>query len=283
MVRTSFSFDDDKQLVQLVRRYEDAGARIVWANVVHNMRHTGQISAVKQRLRSLKRSHGNQISQFPRKTTTPPSFLPMKAEEAVASIFVAIPAKLVKTYDGHSIHRNVGEILPAGITKLLEEVDVVDGDVFVDIGAGLGNVVAQLILQTQVQRAIGIEIREDIQPAGVDAMKNSLYYLAFQERTSFICRDVTDIQLPHEFPFAYATVVYWCNILFEQKVIEKVKVQLISMSTVRILMSAVNFCPRHRKLCTNRFCSSFELAKTADVPCSWKAKLIPFYIYKAKH
>ncbi|POM79143.1 Hypothetical protein PHPALM_3245 [Phytophthora palmivora] len=203
----------------------------------------------------------------------------MKAEEAVASIFVAIPAKLVKTYDGHSIHRNVGEIY----LLLLEEVDVVDGDVFVDIGAGLGNVVAQLILQTQVQRAIGIGIREDIQRAGVNAMKNSLFYQAFQERASFIYRDVTDIQLPHEFPFADATVVYWSNILFKQKVIEKVKAQLILISTVRILMSAVNFCPRHRKRYTNRFCSSFELTKTADVPCSWKAKLIPFYIYKAKH
>ncbi|KAF1776539.1 hypothetical protein GQ600_23885 [Phytophthora cactorum] len=66
MVRTSFSFDDDKQLVQLARAYEDAGSRICWNDVDHSMRRTGRTpAALKQRLRSLMRMQGNRVSGFP--------------------------------------------------------------------------------------------------------------------------------------------------------------------------------------------------------------------------
>ncbi|KAL3668151.1 hypothetical protein V7S43_007014 [Phytophthora oleae] len=137
---------------------------------------------------------------------TTPLLSPREAEKAVASVFAAISAKLVRAYDGNSIHHNVGEILPAGITKLLEEVAVVGGhDIFVDIGAGLGNLVAQVILQTQVHRAIGIEIREDVQRAGVDAVNKSLYWRAFQERASFICQDITGI------PSSESSALRRCN------------------------------------------------------------------------
>ncbi|KAG6949106.1 hypothetical protein JG687_00015073, partial [Phytophthora cactorum] len=66
MVRTSFSFDDDKQLVQLARAYEDAGSRICWNDVAHSMRRTDHTpAALKQRLRSLMRTQGNRVSGFP--------------------------------------------------------------------------------------------------------------------------------------------------------------------------------------------------------------------------
>ncbi|KAG6948875.1 hypothetical protein JG688_00014894, partial [Phytophthora aleatoria] len=66
MVRTAFSFDDDKQLVQLARAYENAGSRICWNDVAHSMRGTGHTpAALKQRLRSLMRTHANRVSGFP--------------------------------------------------------------------------------------------------------------------------------------------------------------------------------------------------------------------------
>ncbi|KAG3103207.1 hypothetical protein PI124_g10125 [Phytophthora idaei] len=66
MARTSFSLDDDKQLVQLARVYEDTGSRICWNDVAHSMRRIGHTpAALKQRLRSLMRTQGNRVSGFP--------------------------------------------------------------------------------------------------------------------------------------------------------------------------------------------------------------------------
>ncbi|OWZ18395.1 Histone methylation protein [Phytophthora megakarya] len=186
MVRSSFSFDDDKQLVQLARAYEDAGSRVQWSNVTHKMRRTGHTaSALKQRLRALMRTHGNRISSFPpsfftsvrrpREARRTPPLSPTSSEQAVHAIFAIVPRELVVSYDGHETHRNVGEILPGGISMLLAELDIDNHDIFMDIGAGLGNVVAQVVLQTKVYRAIGIECREDVLRAGTKAISTCHY------------------------------------------------------------------------------------------------------------
>lgn len=68
-------------------------------------------------------------------------------------------------------HRNAGEVMPEGISALLAEVGPLDGrDLFLDIGAGIGNVVAQVALGTTVYQAIGIELREDIHSLGAEMM-----------------------------------------------------------------------------------------------------------------
>ncbi|KAF1777457.1 S-adenosyl-L-methionine-dependent methyltransferase [Phytophthora cactorum] len=225
MVRTSFSFDDDKQLVHLARAYEDDGSRICWNDVAHSMRSTGHTPATQEaRLRYLMCTHGNRVSGFPVKffspvhrphgrppaivrqlhalravprdehrahlrtgehpqhheedvrlptrsnevtrspaaTQSPEALepLPLDAlevvitsspvERAVVEIFADVPRETVIEYDGRSIHHNVGEILPGGVSILLRGLQFDERGKFVDIGAGLGNVIAQVILQTKV-------------------------------------------------------------------------------------------------------------------------------------
>ncbi|POM76257.1 Histone methylation protein [Phytophthora palmivora] len=321
MVRTSFCFDDDKELVQLARGYEQDGARISWRDVAHRMRHTRHnANALHQRLKSLMRTHGSRLAQFPRNYYTPvqrprgvaalpspprpselsnpnqavqsvvqaapswiPPLSPTSAEHVVAAIFDDVPRQMILGYEGDSIHKNVGEVMPSGVTMLLAELGNIDGqDVFLDIGSGLGNIVAQVVLATDVYRVMGIEAREEVQRAGIDAINRSSYAWAFRERAPFISKDVSDIRLATNSPFAEATVVYWNNVLFEPRVVEHVKNELCTMANIRYLLSCVNFCPRHRPLCLSGFCASLDLMKVVGVPCSWKAKPQSVYIYKSK-
>ncbi|KAG2902110.1 hypothetical protein PC116_g4509 [Phytophthora cactorum] len=55
-MRTTFTFDDDKQLVQLARGYIDADTRVSWKDVARRMRPTGHTAvALRQRLQTLYR------------------------------------------------------------------------------------------------------------------------------------------------------------------------------------------------------------------------------------
>ncbi|KAF4033708.1 Histone methylation protein DOT1 [Phytophthora infestans] len=285
MVRPSFTFDDDKELVQIVRCYEGACRRVPWRDVALRMRQTGHAPAsLQQRLRSLKRMHGTTLADFPPNCFTPverprgrpsavmrrlralavaphlprsssrralnplrgetlspnieiselhpsppfvdqplsprtlistqtPSLSSSSTEEALAEIFGDVPRELVLAYDGHSTHKNVGEVLPARVSMLLDEMeDINDRDIFVDIGSGLGNVVAQVVLSTNVYRAVGIEPQQHGQTAGIQAINQSLFAWAFRDRAPFICKDVRDMRLGSMSPFAEVTIVYWNNI-----------------------------------------------------------------------
>ncbi|KAG3192963.1 hypothetical protein PC128_g10343 [Phytophthora cactorum] len=44
MVRNAFIFDDDNELVQVARSYDDADRKISWRDATHRMRHTGHAS-----------------------------------------------------------------------------------------------------------------------------------------------------------------------------------------------------------------------------------------------
>ncbi|KAG3102713.1 hypothetical protein PC122_g2134 [Phytophthora cactorum] len=136
---------------------------------------------------------------------------------------------------------------------------------------------------TKVYRTIGIESRQDVLRAGLDAMNSSPFAMTFQERAPLSCKDVRDIRLSIEAPFADATIVFWNNLLFQQDVIELVKEELYAMANIRFLMSGVNMCPRQRALGLNRFCLAFDAVKVVDAPCSRKASHLRMFIYKSTY
>ncbi|KAG6960708.1 hypothetical protein JG688_00009446 [Phytophthora aleatoria] len=140
-----------------------------------------------------------------------------RAERAVVEIFADVSRETVLGYDGRPTHLNVGEILPGGVSILLREIQIDERDKFVGTGAGLGNMIAQVVLQTKVYRAIGIESRQDVLRAGPDPMNSSPFAMTFQERAPLFCKDVRDIRLSIEAPFADATIVFWNNLLFQQR------------------------------------------------------------------
>ncbi|KAG3117985.1 hypothetical protein PI125_g3291 [Phytophthora idaei] len=64
-MRTTFTFDDDKQLVQLARGYIDADTRVSWKDITCRMRPTGHTAvALRQRMQTLYRTCGRDITLF---------------------------------------------------------------------------------------------------------------------------------------------------------------------------------------------------------------------------
>ncbi|POM75006.1 Hypothetical protein PHPALM_7944 [Phytophthora palmivora] len=191
-----------------------------------------------------------------------------KIEQVVHGIFADVSRALV-CRDKTTPHRNLGEVLPAGVTSLLAELTIESTDLFLDIGAGLGKVVVHVVSETNAYKAIGIELRYDIHKVGLEMiLKSGL-------------QDVMEIGLFVALPYDNATIVYWNNVLFEPHDVEYVKIQLCGIPMVRYLVCFVNLCPRHRDLCSQEFCDAFVLSKMLKLPCSRKAGLHPVYIHQA--
>ncbi|OWZ02740.1 hypothetical protein PHMEG_00025652 [Phytophthora megakarya] len=63
---TTFTFEDDKELVQLAFNYVDAGTRMSWASIAKRIQRTGHSArALQERLRTLKKSFGADIRRSP--------------------------------------------------------------------------------------------------------------------------------------------------------------------------------------------------------------------------
>lgn len=55
------------------------------------------------------------------------------------------------------IYPTYGTILPAGIDRLIADLQLTPSDVFYDLGSGIGNVCTQVFAQTPVRKCVGIE------------------------------------------------------------------------------------------------------------------------------
>ncbi|KAE9312026.1 hypothetical protein PF001_g9438 [Phytophthora fragariae] len=65
-MRTTFTFEDDKELVQLASAHVDAGTRISWAGVAQRMRRADHSArGLQQHLRTLMKTWGTDIRLFP--------------------------------------------------------------------------------------------------------------------------------------------------------------------------------------------------------------------------
>ncbi|ETO84110.1 hypothetical protein F444_01951 [Phytophthora nicotianae P1976] len=302
-MRTAFTFEDDKELVQLALTSSGGGSRISWSDIAQRMRRSGHpASALKKRLQPRGRRpeviRQLRAAPSPRDVPSPEilicdlaveaepsarhdetaatatdgsevigatsesgcaraescdvkplragdealvqesSSLPSSVADEVAAIIANVPMQLVMN-DQNEPHRNAGELMPDGINSLLDEIGSIDEhDLFLDIGAGVGNVVAHVALRTRVLKAICIELCEDICRAGVSMMMSSSHSGLFSRRTEMICKNVADVSISYTPPFALATIVYWNNVLFEPRVIEYVMDQLCDTGMFAEVISA---------------------------------------------
>ncbi|ETI30931.1 hypothetical protein F443_22025 [Phytophthora nicotianae P1569] len=93
------------------------------------------------------------------------------SERLVTPKFAGISRDVVVKYDEKPIHKNLGEVMPAGTPMQLQELkDVCSGKTLLDIGSVLGNVVVHVMLSTAINSVIGIELKADVHRAGLDIM-----------------------------------------------------------------------------------------------------------------
>ncbi|POM72670.1 Histone methylation protein, partial [Phytophthora palmivora] len=185
----------DKRLMQLTAVYERHGSRISWSDGRRRMRCAKHSSAeVRMRLHSLKKTCGSVLADFPHASF--PSALRHKVQEgaellvlhkclhgqrhekleqtqAVEILFASVGKADIRQKSGKR-HLNAGEILPTGVTALIDAVGNFGvHDIFLDVGRDLGNVVAQVTLQTSASKCYGIEVCDEVLSCGLQLMEKT--------------------------------------------------------------------------------------------------------------
>eukprot|EP00644_Phytophthora_capsici_P018630 jgi/Phyca11/131799/e_gw1.113.33.1 len=179
-----------------------------------------------------------------------------------------------------STYGNAGEVLPHGVSRIIAATRPFrDTEVFLDIGAGVGNILAQVALSTEVRACIGTELRAAL---GQSCMRWHLEQYPRLSKVVLKLAGVRDTFLSSQDPICQATIVCANIFLFEEDAKIVVLRELSAMIMVRLLSSTSQFCPRHRSTCSNLFCESWKLQYQLEGPCSWKSAYHSVCIYQKK-
>ena len=235
-MKTTFTDEDDRELVQLAVKYAKKNEKIKWSEVAKKMRHSKHTKReLRSRLDTLKQRCGLDVTKFPsRFFTTLARKVKRRAqdkERLVRKILTPLNdatqvyTVLEETYgnvskqeinhSGKSHHENAGELSALSVTEMIRSVGpITRDDVFLDVGSGIGNIVAQFAMETSVGRSIGIEIRKDLVEIAKRRIMSSAPNVLQLKRTEFIAGDLRKVD-SSALPLANTTIIWSSNVLYE--------------------------------------------------------------------
>jgi hypothetical protein len=202
----------------------------------------------------------------------------VECEELVQKMYSSVKRS---THGANQWESNTGEVLPESVTFLLTIVGPIGpSDVFLDVGSGLGNIVCQVLLQTDAQKAIGMEKQRAVLELGESTVNKWQHTHRVLKNAEFHEGDVRAYvdELPE-----YAldtTIVYSNNVRFRADANHALFQLASSLPKVRLLITAVETCPRHRARCQNRLCATWKCTDIIQTAVSWTASPVLFYVYK---
>lgn len=198
---------------------------------------------------------------------------------AVSNVFAPIKKKDVRQASGKT-ENNAGELTPQSTSDLIKECGIGEFDVFADIGSGVGNVVAQVALETIASTVIGVEIRSDIARLGESLMKEQTStYLALQ-KIKIYPQDICSIDVVNDKIFHGITVLYCHNTLFKPQVLHVLENICCRLPCLRTIVIQLAFCPRHRDGCLREFCLLFKKRPSlCSANVTFKASQVHLQIY----
>lgn len=203
---------------------------------------------------------------------------------AVSEIFAPVTKKDIRQPCGR-VDYNTGEMAMEGVYLLVTNLGPIESSaVFVDIGAGVCNVVAQVALQAPFQLVVGVEIRADVLAIGrrlIDASHDHQHLLS---RTRFVSGDVRSDEVANNALIRSATHLFSSNVLFAEDANHALEA-LCANPSLRVVAITRPFCSRHRPTCGRVFCTLWKQSSAFQVPVTYTSKLITLYVYvrRAKH
>ncbi|EGZ19619.1 hypothetical protein PHYSODRAFT_490681, partial [Phytophthora sojae] len=192
---------------------------------------------------------------------------------------------------------NNGEITMAGVSMLVEEATIQVNDVFLDAGSGVGNVLAQIALQTQAFRVVGIEIQRDLAARGMELIASKASRFPHLLKISVVAADIRNIAEGSDIVInadpdlklaqpssliSSATLLFCHDTVFEEDVVLAMRALCIKLPHLRLVVLTTRVCPRHRNTCRNSFCKRWKLLKTILVPMTYSSSLRDLHLYAAE-
>ena len=195
-----------------------------------------------------------------------------ECEELVQKMYYSVNRS---THGGNQWESNTGEVLPQSVTFLLRVVGPIGpSDVFLDVGSGLGNIVCQVLLQTEAQKAIGVEKQRAVLELGQSIvvrwqqnhqrLKNAEFH---QDDVRLYAQDLPEYALD-------ATIIYSNNVRFHANANHALFQLASSLPKARLLITAVATCPRHRAKCQNPLCATWKRTDIVQTAVSWMNSLV---------
>ncbi|KAG2919761.1 hypothetical protein PC110_g12857 [Phytophthora cactorum] len=249
---TSFLDWKDKQLVQIALEFDKEAIRVTWVYVARCMtksQRTASESASGRRFLSSGRClpRTKNLCSLPA-VPPPPARAPVvptprrgsagdTEEEPTADALLEQLTTLLTVPDAISVvttmfsnittsdirqesgktYNNAGELLPSGLaTMIAVKVLLDENDVFLDVGAGIGNVLAQVALTTKVSTCLGVEMRRDLCSLSVRHMRHHADAYPLHRNVVMASADVRDVSLSSQAPISKATIILANYFLFEK-------------------------------------------------------------------
>lgn len=202
----------------------------------------------------------------------------IESEQAVASIFATIIESDIRQAAGRTEY-NAGEMSTSGVTCLIDRCQLQHQDVFIDIGSGIGNVIAQVVLQSCVAQTIGIEIRTDVASLGSAAITNATHQ--YPRLAQAINQEGDVIELAKEWSFVIcSTVLYANNFVFTPEANLALQHLCCVLPALRMIALVARVCPRHQTRCTKEFCMLWcEDAEPLTVRTEYRHRPVALYVY----
>lgn len=118
-----------------------------------------------------------------------------------------------------------GEINTRALEKLHEYLDIRTGDIFYDLGSGVGKVVLQTGLFTKAQKVVGVELSENRHEDAMAALKRASEIAPLAaKKCSFINDDLMNIDL------SSASIIYTCSTAFSDLFMRQIAKRLADFS-----------------------------------------------------
>jgi hypothetical protein len=195
-------------------------------------------------------------------------------------MFASVRRSDVRQSSGRA-EQNVGELSFLGVVTLIEACQLTSSDTFLDVGAGIGNVVTQVALQTRVKLAIGIEIRVDVAVIGQDIIStHQARDFPQLERSRII---IGDIRKTDKGSLVDATILYSNNVLFAPESNLGIERVCCMLESLRLVVLAVPACHRHSARCMKEFCAMWSLSGDGiQVGTEFRSETLKLYMYVRK-
>ena len=181
----------------------------------------------------------------------------LASHHIVSEVFRMVTKADVRQASGKTEH-NVGELTTTGTSVLIDACRLTSADVFVDVGAGIGNVVAQVALESNVRSCVGVEIRCDLAEQGKSLIKQFSTKYPRLHAVTMYAEDICAFQIHSPPDFYLATVLFCHNTLFQPEAQMVVERLCCVLPRLRVVVLQQPFCPRHRPSCLREFCTLFR-------------------------
>lgn len=176
-----------------------------------------------------------------------------------------IPLEERETIIGHGGEPTYGEITPEGVSDLVVEFGLKPGDVFYDLGSGVGKVAVQVYLESPVKKSVGVELSKTRHDCGAPVVRKLKQEGLLQRgrQLSLICADI----LARD--YKDATHIYTASLCFSDEFMEKLTAHL-AQSKKGLIVASLRALPEEH---------GFELIKVKQMPMTWSDDT-PVYFYR---